>query len=295
MDFRLRVFIEVAKALSFSKAARSLPLSQPAVSKHIKEIEQKYRIRLFERQGNRIALTPAGREFLSYAEQIVNLYNDLENHFLLQQQELPNYVKLGASTTIAQYIVPHLLADFKQRYPETNFTLINDNSATIEEKIFNNRLDFGLIEGRNHNPLLQYEKFLDDELVLVTRAGNASQQIKLSQLTQLPLVLREEGSGTRAILEARLNSEGLSPKKLQVDMILGSTESIKTYLLYTQCYAFVSIFSIIEELKHNKLQIVDIDDVSFSRPLYFVSKQGYQSMFYDLIKRFFKRSYNQKL
>ncbi|MDN6280189.1 MAG: LysR family transcriptional regulator [Psychroflexus sp.] len=295
MEFRLRVFSEVAKSLSFSKASKTLYLSQPAVSKHIKEIESRYRVKLFERQGNSISLTPAGSDFLQFTEKILTHYDDLENHFLSLQQKLPKQIKIGASTTIAQYIVPRSLAALKQRFPETAFTLINDNSATIELKIETNQIIFALIEGKNHNPLLQYESFLDDELVLVTNAKNKTRTIELSDLPHLPLVLREEGSGTRHILEHQLTEAGIDINQLNIDMILGSTESIKTYLYHGASYAFVSIFSVIEELKNNKLQVVDIESFDIKRPLYFVSKQGYQSAFFDIIKLFFKKGHNNRL
>lgn len=295
MEFRLRVFAEVAQNLSFSKASKSLHLSQPAVSKHIREIENKYGIKLFDRQGNSIALTPAGEDFLAYTHKILALYDTIEDHFLSLQKKLPKHLKLGASTTIAQYIFPKSLAEIKQRFPETSFTLINDNSATIEKKIENNALSFALIEGSNHNPLLQYEKFLDDELVLVSNAKNSVTSIKLQDLPKLPLVLREEGSGTRNILEKQLKTAGINKNQLQIEMVLGSTESIKSYLYYGNSYAFVSIFSVLEELKSNKLQIIDIEDFEIKRPLYFVSKQGYQSSFLKLLKKFFQKEYNHKL
>ncbi|TQD40044.1 LysR family transcriptional regulator [Haloflavibacter putidus] len=295
MEFRLRVFVQVAQNLSFSKASKSLHLSQPAVSKHIREIENKYAVKLFDRQGNSIALTPAGEDLLAYAHKILAMYDGLEDHFLSLQKKLPKELKLGASTTIAQYIFPKSLAEIKQRFPDTSFTLINDNSATIEKKIENNALSFALIEGSNHNPLLQYEKFLDDELVLVSNTKNKQSSVILEDLPKLPLVLREEGSGTRNILENHLQKIGIDKKSLQTEMVLGSTESIKTYLYYGNSYAFVSIFSVLEELKANKLQIIDIDDFEIKRPLYFVSKQGYQSSFLNLLKKFFQKDYNQKL
>lgn len=295
MEFRLRVFSEVAKNLSFSKASKILHLSQPAVSKHIKEIEIRYGVKLFERQGNSISLTPAGYDFLQFTKKILADYDELENHFLSLQQKLPKKIKIGASTTIAQYIVPKSLAALKQRFPDTAFTLINDNSATIEKKIETNEINFALIEGKNHNPLLKYEKFLDDELVLVTNAKSKLRTIKIDDLTQLPMVLREEGSGTRHILEHQLTESGINTNQLQIEMVLGSTESIKTYLYHGESFAFVSIFSVIEELKNNKLQIIDIKGFEIKRPLYFVSKQGYQSSIYDIIKLFFKKGHNNRL
>lgn len=280
MDFRLRVFNEVVKTLSFSQASKNLYLSQPAVSKHIKELEMKYEVKLFERQKNTIKITSAGQDLFFYAEKILNLYHEAENHFLALQEKLPKKVKIGASTTIAQYIVPPSLAELKKSFPGTEFSLVNDNSTQIERKIEQHELSFALIEGSNHNPLLTYEKFLDDELVLVTATrNNLAASISLNDLLQFPLVIREEGSGTRSILENRLAKAGIRKKDLNIDMILGSTESIKSYLYATPSYAFVSIFSVLEDLKHQQFQIIDIEDFEIKRPLYFVSLQGERSLF----------------
>ncbi|MGO3156479.1 MAG: LysR family transcriptional regulator, partial [Mesonia sp.] len=122
MDFRLRVFNEVVKTLSFSQASKNLYLSQPAVSKHIKELEMKYEVKLFERQKNTIKITSAGQDLFFYAEKILNLYHEAENHFLALQEKLPKKVKIGASTTIAQYIVPPSLAELKKSFPGTEFS-----------------------------------------------------------------------------------------------------------------------------------------------------------------------------
>ncbi|MGO2358647.1 LysR substrate-binding domain-containing protein [Mesonia sp.] len=296
MDFRLRVFNEVVKTLSFSQASKNLYLSQPAVSKHIKELEMKYEVKLFERQKNTIKITSAGQDLFFYAEKILNLYHEAENHFLALQEKLPKKVKIGASTTIAQYIVPPSLAELKKSFPGTEFSLVNDNSTQIERKIEQHELSFALIEGSNHNPLLTYEKFLDDELVLVTATrNNLAASISLNDLLQFPLVIREEGSGTRSILENRLAKAGIRKKDLNIDMILGSTESIKSYLYATPSYAFVSIFSVLEDLKHQQFQIIDIEDFEIKRPLYFVSLQGERSLFFDQIKQFFYLTHNKRL
>jgi len=296
MDFRLRVFTEVAKTLSFSQASKNLYLSQPAVSKHIKELEKQYEVKLFERQKNGITITPAGRDLVFYSEKILTLYNETENHFLKLQDKLPKKVDIGASTTIAQYIAPPTLAELKKHYPDTQFSLTNDNSTQIERKIEKHLLSFALIEGNNHNPLLTYEKFLDDELVLVTRVKKGMPStINLKDLCKLPLVIREEGSGTRSILETRLAEAGINKKDLNIDMVLGSTESIKSYLYATSCYAFVSIFSIFEDLKHQQLQVVDIKNFDIKRPLYFASLQGERSLFINQIKKFFYTTHNNRL
>ncbi|MBB4118072.1 DNA-binding transcriptional LysR family regulator [Mesonia hippocampi] len=293
MDFRLRVFQEVAGCLNFSKAAKKLHVSQPAVSKHIKSLEEKYNTKLFERKANGISLTHAGIELLNYVNKILNIYTEIDQYFFQLQDKVPPQVTIGASTTLAQYIVPKTLALLKKRFPESRFTLINDNSSSIEAKIEEGILDFALIEGNNHNPLLNYEKFLDDELVLVTKQHNTKeQQITLEKLKKLPLVVREEGSGTRNILEGRLKNINITLDDLNVEIILGSTESIKTYLINSNSYAFVSIFSVFEELKNNQLRIIDIQGFEIKRPLYFVALQGYPSKLYDLMKSFFTQNYN---
>lgn len=166
-DFRLKVFQSVAKNLSFTKASQELFVSQPAITKHIQELETCYQTRLFERQGSKISLTEAGELLLKHSEKILDDYKQLEYEMHLLHDEYIGELKLGASTTIAQYVLPPLLANFITKFPQINLSLINGNSRGVEVALQEHRIDLGLVEGIFRLPNLKYTAFLQDELVAV--------------------------------------------------------------------------------------------------------------------------------
>ena len=295
MDFRLKVFKSVAEQLSFTKASKILFISQPAVTKHINELEKQFGKALFNRHGNSISLTKEGEVCLDYARKIITLYENLENEFVDLDGALPPKINLAASTTIAQYILPSLLAKFKAAHPETTITLINQNSERIEELMLDKKSDLGLVEGNTNNPLLHYQPFVRDEIVLTCRMGNKylkGAEIGVDKLISLPLILREQGSGTRIIIENTLSDKGLNIKDFNIQIELGSTESIKNYLLNSDSFAFLSIHSIARELKNNTLIIVDINGLEIHRTFQFVGLHGNYNPTSEWMKNFFINHYN---
>lgn len=276
-DFRLKVFYTVAKRLNFTKAAEELCITQPAVSKHIQEIESYYKIRLFERNGNKIHLTKAGGVLLHYCNQIFGLYGSLEFDLNALTEIFKGKLRIGASTTIAQYVLPPLLADFHKRYEDIQISLTISNTEQIEQALNNNSIDFGIVEGQAKNTLFKYTEFIRDEIVPVVAANHtlASQkEISINQLLTTPLLLREPGSGTLEVIAHALKPHNIKLSDLKCEMQLGSTESIKSYLLHSNCMAFLSFHSILEELKNNKLQIVDVKDLNLDRTFHFIQLHG---------------------
>lgn len=295
MDFRLKVFKSVAEQLSFTKASKTLFISQPAVTKHINELEKQYGKALFNRHGNSISLTKEGQICLDYTRRILLLYENLEKEFIDLDGTLPSKITLAASTTISQYILPSLLSEFKGVHPKTTITLINQNSERIEELILQKKSNLGLVEGISNNPLLHYQPFVKDEIVLTCRIDNTlikTNEIQMSQLASLPLVLREQGSGTRIIIEKTLAEKGLNIHDFNIQIELGSTESIKNYLLNSDSLAFVSIHSIARELKNNMLTIIDVDGLEINRTFQFVGLHGNYNPASEWLKDFFINHYN---
>ena len=158
-DFRLKVFLSVAKNLSFTKASQELFVSQPAITKHIQELETCYQVRLFDRQGNKISLTEAGKLLQEHSEKILEDYKRLEYEMHLLHNEYIGDLKLGASTTISQYVLPPLLANFIAKFPQVNLSLLNGNSREIEAALQEHRIDLGLVEGICRLPNLRYTTF----------------------------------------------------------------------------------------------------------------------------------------
>lgn len=276
-DFRLKVFQSVARNLSFTQSAQELFISQPAVTKHIHELETQYGVALFERRGNRISLTEAGRVFLKHTERIVEDYRQLDFAMNSLCRQVAGELRLGASTTIAQYVLPVVLARFVERHPQVKVSLFNGNSREVIAALENHTIDLGLVEGRIHQPHLKYTHFLDDELVAVVSSKNPLakvDEITLTDLLQIPLVLREQGSGTLEVIEAALERRNIHLSDLHVLLYLGSTESIKSFLQHSEGMGIVSIRSIQDELKSGILQVVEIEGMRMMRNLEYVQLQG---------------------
>lgn len=277
-DFRLKVFHTAATQLNFTKTAAALYISQPAVSKNILELEKNIGVSLFERKGNNLILTKAGEILSRYAEQIIQLYHKADQEIFDLQSNLKGHLTLGASTTISQYIIPSLLAKFLNDYPSSHIEVAQYNSRTIEELLIDKKIDLGITEGATDNRALKYIPFMKDELVLVTNNKNPSldklKNIEISYLYQIPLVLREIGSGTRSIIENKLKSFGVDFSRLNIEMVLGSTESIKRYIQERNCFAFLSIHAIQKEILEDRLSIVDISDLQIERYFYFTHAYG---------------------
>lgn len=276
-DFRLKVFYAVAKNLSFTKASQELFVSQPAITKHIHELESLYQVRLFNRLGNKISLTEAGRVLLEYSERILAEYRRLDYSMHLLHNEYSGQLRLGASTTIAQYVLPPILAEYTRQYPKIKLTLIETNSRNVEQALQEHSIDLGMVEGVFRLPNLRYEAFLCDELVPVSsiqEGGEPEEEISFEEFRQIPLILRERGSGTLDAIEAVLAEKGVKLSSLNVRMHLGSTEGIKSFLKHSPCLGIVSIFAIRRELEENVFRITDIVGLRFQRQFCFVSQQG---------------------
>lgn len=279
MDFRLRVFVEVARRLSFTRAAKELFISQPAISKHIQELESLYKIRLFERCGSRIRLTREGELFYKHAREILDRYDVLQYEMELLSGHFSGELRIGASTTIAQYLISPLIAEFISRFPEVRITLFSGNTEQIEEALEEHRIDMGLVEGNRKKTGLRYEPFADDELVLVTSTENrCPDSVEPDRLRSLPLVLRENGSGTLQVIESALATRGIHLSDLNILLQMGNTEGIKRFLLSAPgSFAVLSIISVLKELKQNELKVIDIDGLEIGREFVFVSLQGEQN------------------
>lgn len=292
LDFRLQVFYTVAKRLNFTKAASELFISQPAVTKHIKELEGLYKSSLFERSGNKqIVLTPAGEMLLSYADQLLDIYRELEYDMSLLIKKHSGTLRLGASTTVAQYIIPPVLAQFHKKFKDLQIILITGNTEDIEQALIDKEIEMGIIEGINRNPLIKYEEYLKDELVLVGATNNTlikKDNIRPEDLKNFPLLLREPGSGTLDVIAHALKPHQIKLADLQVEMQLGGSESIKSYLFHSNCLAFLSIHSILKELKNNECRIIDIKGLTIERPFHLIQHHGQPTALAELFIRFAK-------
>lgn len=296
-DFRLKVFQSVAKNLSFTKASQELFISQPAITKHVQELETNYQTRLFDRQGSKISLTESGKLLLEHCERILEDYKRLEYEMHLLHNEYTGELKLGASTTIAQYVLPAMLGSFIGKFPQVSLSLMSGNSREIEAALQEHRIDLGLVEGVFRLPNLKYTTFLEDELVAVIRTNSklaVGEEITPEELLDLPLVLRERGSGTLDVFERALQQHNIKLSSLKVLMYLGSTESIKLFLEHTDCLGIVSVRSISRELYSGQLRVVEVKGLPMQREFSFAQPQGQESGLAQVFMQF-AMHYNHKL
>ena len=291
-DYRLKVFYTVANRLSFTKAANELNISQPAVTKHIKEIENQLNTKLFDRKGTTIQLTESGKILFIYAEKSRHLYRDLEFSISQLNKQEKGKLKIGASTTIAQYILPEILAKFNSYYKDINIELVTHNSEDISTLLKKGQIDLGIVEGESKSSYFDYQKFKQDEIVLVCKADHplVDKNFKMKDLYDIDLIVREQGSGTQEFIQNQLKKSGIEVQKLNIIMQLGSSESIKNYLLHSEAMAFLSIITILPELKNNQFSVIDIKNFRIERDFNFITLKGEQSELIHLFMKFI--SYN---
>ncbi len=285
IDFRLKVFAVVARELSFTKAATELCVSQPAITKHIKELERLSSTTLFFREGSRISLTPQGAALLPLVHSILDGYDQLNDSLLEQTNSFSGVIRVGASTTIVQYILPSILAKFNREYPQIEIHLKGGNSEDITSEVINRGLDFALVEGAETPSACHYEDLAKDHLILVT-ATKGVESIGVDDIVNLPLVIRESGSGTLDVLERHLGQHNISLRNLNVIMQIGSSEGIIRYLRESKCYAFISRSAVSEHLKSGALHEVKIEGVEISRSLRVVALHGYRGRLMELFIEF---------
>ena len=261
-DRRLQVFYTVARQLSFTKAAEQLFMTQPAVTFQVKQLEEQFNARLFDRSHGKIALTPAGRLVMDYAERILGLSEEMETRVGELTGTMSGPLLLGASTTIAEFILPRILGEFKVEYPQVHTHLTVGNSEMIENRVADHALDLGLIESPSHLPGLSNEVCCEDELVLIcapTHKFAKSATVKPGELAGEQYVSRELGSGTREFTDQYLQRCQVALEDLNIVMELGSPEAIKGVVETGLGFTIMSRARVIKERKLGMLVAVPLE------------------------------------
>ncbi|WP_372773207.1 LysR family transcriptional regulator [Mangrovibacterium sp.] len=289
MDYRDEVFMAVAEKLSFSKAAEELFISQPAVTKHIKELERKMNTALFDRKGNKIYLNQAGKLAYQHLTQIRQQYREMDFELGRLNDAHRGLLQIGASSTISQYVIPAVLAAFYQRYPQIKLDLFNGNSFEMEQKLLNNEIDLALVENDSSQANIRYLDVMDDEIVVVAAANQLiakQKSLTVADLQEIPMVLREKGSGTLEVIQHALSRQQIDPEQLNIFIHLGSTEAIKNFLLNFDGLALLSEKSIEKELQLKQLVKLKVKDFSIHRKFRLAMRQGPEKSIPDLFRNF---------
>ncbi|CAK0758447.1 LysR family transcriptional regulator, transcriptional activator of the cysJI operon [Gammaproteobacteria bacterium] len=274
-DRRLQVFHTVARLLSFTKAADALHMTQPAVTFQVRQLEEYFNTRLFDRTHNRITLTPAGERVYSHADHIFELYREMENSVRELTGEISGILAIGASTTVAEYMLPTLLGDFKLKYPNVTVRLKVSNTEGIVSMVENNVIDLGVVEALVPNRNLAVELCGRDELVVIMPPSHELAQrsaVSMMDLRNHSYICREEGSGTLGVIIEYLGKLGMHLSDLRIVMELGSPESIKGTVEAGMGVSIVSKTTIQKELRLGSLVAIPLDP-PLSRPFSFVHQR----------------------
>ena len=260
-DRRLRVFHAVARHLSFTKAAEALFMTQPAVTFQVRQLEEHFNTRLFDRVQGRIGLTPAGRVVFEHAERILGITAELESRLREMSGQVAGPLLIGASTTIAEYLLPGILGAFASQHPSIVPRLLVGNSELVQDRVAQRSLDLGFIEGDSHLASLASEVCCEDELQVVCAPSHALARQKAvapRTLAEHGYISRELGSGTREVIDLYLRKAGLSLDTLHVVMEASSPEALKGLVATGLGLTIMSRLTVIKELRLEELVAIPL-------------------------------------
>jgi DNA-binding transcriptional LysR family regulator len=273
------IFLTVTQQKSFSKAAQALYISQPAVSKHIQSLEAYYKTSLFERKGLHIELTAAGKLLFDKLTEVKRIQEQTEFEIsgIRDVMQSKGVLKLGASTTVALYILPKILSSFNQHYPQIQISSLNRNSELVLEALLKGDINIGIIEGRVKLTNVDYQPFLNDEVIAVCSRKSPIAKKKnyaLKEIVSMPVVIRERGSGTLAALKYTLEKKKIKLSDLDIKVRLGGTEALKNFLLESDSLGFLPRRSVLKEMNYGELIQVHFEGLHIERSFYFIQRKG---------------------
>ena len=270
----LAIFHAVAQAGSMTLGAERLDISQPAVSKQVQELERALGVHLFDRVGRRVHLSQAGEILADYARRLFALAHEAETAMADVRAVGRGRLVIGASTTIGTYLLPGVVAEFWRRHPGVELLVQIENTEQVHRRLAGHELDLGLTEGPVEEGELDAEVFHQDELVMIAAPGHrlaGRPRVPLSAVREEPFVLREPGSGTRAVEERALARLRLP---VRVVMALGSTEAIKRVVAEGVGLAIVSRLAVRAECAAGTLAVLPVAGLPIERPLHLVRRKG---------------------
>jgi DNA-binding transcriptional LysR family regulator len=265
----LRIFLSVFRNRSFSKASRELRLSQPTVSDHIKSLEAYLECTLFERLAKKIIPTGEAEVLYNHAIEVTEKADNIRHAIGQFKKEVAGELIIGASSIPGTYLMPSLMASFKKQYPAISFQILVSDSKAIAEKVLKHEILLGMVGARLNSSYLSYMPFMEDELIVVSSSALIKSKIVTMQdLSKYPMVLREEGSGTRREAEKYFEVHGLSPENMAHAGVFGSTDAVKQAVKAGLGIAVVSKFSVEDELKYGTLKEIKLSNVRMKRSFY---------------------------
>ncbi|RBP95862.1 DNA-binding transcriptional LysR family regulator [Cytobacillus firmus] len=266
----LKTFVTLAEVKNFTKTAELLLMSQPSVSLHIKNLEKEFQTKLFQRSPKYLKITPSGEILYDRAKQMITIYEQTRQEILEQQNTIKGDLKIAASFTIGEYILPPLLLDLQNQYPELNLQVTIANTEEVVQSTRSHHVDIGLIEGQTNERELIVTPFLEDELYIVTSNQHPlvqKEETTIADLQDQAWIMRENGSGTREYFNHVVRSNGLKVKSL---LTISSNQGIKETLINGLGISILSGSVVERDVKQNNLSIIKVKNQEFKRTLSYV-------------------------
>lgn len=295
LSLRTLVFLEVASNLSFSKASKKLFISQSAVSRHIQILEAQYNCALFDRQGNKIALTKIGEKIYNNIQDALSIQRKIEFDVSTIHDEVDaiGQLKIGSSTTVTLYILPEILSGFHKIMPNVHLQVLNRNTENIVSALMSKQIDVGIVEVENKINQLSYDYFTSDKIIAVCSSKShlaKKTSITIEELLQTAIALREFGSGTLSALASELQKKKISITDLKSKIRLGGTEALKNFILADLTLGFLPQKAVKRELACGELTEIHIKDLEIKRDFFILTRSGEN---FELIKKFIRYAKQQ--
>ncbi|MCM3709547.1 LysR family transcriptional regulator [Sporosarcina luteola] len=289
MDQRLQVFVTVAEKESFSRAAEEHHMTQPAVSQYIRQLEELIGARLLERTNKYVRLNKAGEIVYHHAKEILALYTKMQNLVDDLANKASGPLSIGASYTFGEYVLPRIIANLQQTYPDIQPTVKIGNTATVADLVASHQLDIGIVEGNFNAARLIVEDFAEDAMVIVSSVEHPlvsrKEPLEMVDLEKETWIVREHGSGTREAMDNLFEQHGISPTKL---MDFSSTQPIKESVEAGLGISLLSHWSIKKELRNGDLRVLDVKGLPHRRQFSIVTNTPFQTkaleVFIDILR-----------
>lgn len=296
---QLEAFVRIADSGSFSKAAKELYLTQPTISAHISALEKELNTRLFVRNTKEVRLSDSGTVLFDYAKQMVVLQKKIEDSFAVREENAQQCITIAASTIPAQYLLPGILANFNEKYPNQQFKILESDSAKVVEQVVNHTVDIGFTGTVIDKRLCKYIPFYQDELVVIAPNVEKYSRIKeehtnATWISREALIMRESGSGTRKEAEKQLRKIGVNPNRLNVIASMENPEAIKRAVASGMGVSIISRLAAEEEIEKGSLLALPISTEDLRRDINVIYNRNLQlsrssERFIKVVKEMYKK------
>ncbi|WXR62445.1 LysR family transcriptional regulator [Peptostreptococcaceae bacterium AGR-M142] len=277
----LKSFYETVNQNSISKAAKELHLTQPALSLQLKNLEKELNAKLLIRSNKGVSLTDEGQVVYDYANTLLSIQGNIKRDLINLKQEVPTLI-IGSCKSVGEYALPCSIYTFKKLHKEVDINMQVSNSISVLNQLKNHEINIGIIQidAVDYDDI-KTQKIVSDELVLIGSYKKDSTKIDLEELKQIPIILREDDSGSKIILQKALKEKNIDINELNIIYSLNSIEAIKSSIISKKGFAFLPKLSIMQELKENWVSIIDINDLDISFEYFIASRKNYKFSSYE--------------